>query len=99
VCSLVTLSFCRASKRHAEAMAPKLSRVLVDDRDERMATAICQAAALPEGHGEAMEYVVAVVGLVHLDGILARISGERDARVLASSADLSSVLSCQNDLK
>ena len=55
--------------------------MLVDERDERMATAICQAAALPGGQesgegesGEEMAFVVGVFGLVHLDGIRQRIS-------------------------
>jgi hypothetical protein len=71
----------RASKVHGKENAPELSRVLVDDRDEKFAE-IClkvlgnkaaKNAAESEDGSMASSATVCIVGLVHLDGVVERL--------------------------
>ena len=61
----------RASRRHGEQRCATLARVLVDDRDERLANACRQAMQQQQTSKD--EVVVCVVGLVHLDGVVQRL--------------------------
>ena len=79
----------RASRRHGARQCPSLSRVLVDHRDERISRMIRAERhrahdTRPTSHREGEEgeeeeegednVMVCVVGLVHLDGIVERLS-------------------------
>lgn len=58
----------RASKRHGEAISSSLSCVIVDRRDARLANA-CREVLEEKPH----HTIVCIVGLVHVEGICARL--------------------------
>lgn len=71
------IATARASKAHGESAAPRISRVLVDERDAIFAESCCATAmrsseeACAEGTYD--NVTVCVVGLVHLDGVVERL--------------------------
>jgi len=62
----------RASRKHGEAMAPELNRVLVEERDDRFSETCLN---ILESHDDVINplTVVCIVGLVHLDGVAQRL--------------------------
>eukprot|EP00578_Thalassiosira_sp_NH16_P010911 CAMPEP_0181124506 /NCGR_PEP_ID=MMETSP1071-20121207/26519_1 /TAXON_ID=35127 /ORGANISM="Thalassiosira sp., Strain NH16" /LENGTH=343 /DNA_ID=CAMNT_0023209819 /DNA_START=144 /DNA_END=1175 /DNA_ORIENTATION=- len=70
----------RASRAHGEAMAPCISRVLVDERDGMFAES-CVGALRSRGGGDRTgDVIVCVVGLVHVDGVVERLETLLDIR-------------------
>lgn len=63
----------RASQAHMEKSTPELSRVFVDKRNDKFASACLNTLHNDEFKGES---TVCIVGLVHLDGIAEFISSE-----------------------
>lgn len=63
----------RGSKMHGEKMSLGLSKVLVDDRDERFARYCRKVNTHLSDDGKSGTIVCFVVGLVHLDGVAKRL--------------------------
>eukprot|EP00977_Amphora_coffeiformis_P002580 scaffold482_cov266-Amphora_coffeaeformis.AAC.43 len=78
----------RASKRHGAKQCPPLARVLVGDRDEKMARACLRHATMPQtrplddNNDNDNNMMVCVVGLVHLDGVVERILQPQNNKVV-----------------
>ena len=66
------IATARASRMHGEETVPVLSRILVDERNDRVVESCI--TALRDSDGTENSAVCVIVGLVHLDGVLKQLT-------------------------
>jgi pheromone shutdown protein TraB len=66
------IATARASRKHGEETVPVLSRILVDERNDRVVESCI--TALRDSDGTENSAVCVIVGLVHLDGVVKQLT-------------------------
>jgi pheromone shutdown protein TraB len=66
------IATARASRKHGEETVPALSRILVDERNDRIVESCI--IALRDSDGTENSAVCVIVGLVHLDGVVKQLT-------------------------